>query len=152
MKFEKFLKSVGTHGNVVERPSGEKWLVCCGVGMVIPRGVDNLLGTAISGDHAEIVNALATLELDDVLTLHDAVLFDPAGKASDIYRVFRSESGEKIGIINADFGLIERKDTLGYAEIEIPEKGDKPARTVKFAVVYDKNGDLCGFITGFDKF
>lgn len=44
MKFEKFLKGVGTHGEVVTRVNGEKWLVCGGVGMVIPKGVDTLLG------------------------------------------------------------------------------------------------------------
>lgn len=51
MKFEKFLKQTGTHGTVIEINESEKWLVCDGVGMVIPRGVDNILGTPTNNEY-----------------------------------------------------------------------------------------------------
>ena len=157
MKFEKFLKGCGTHGEVIERSEAEKWLVCGGVGMVIPRGVDNLLGTARDREYASIVDVIANAELDDKLTLVDAVLLDPTGNAGSIYRVFESELGERVAIINAYYGLLEKKDLLGYGEIEIPAKyeGDnlvEDERTVKYILVYDQTGNIQGFITGSAKF
>ena len=152
MKFEKFLKGVGTHGEVIERTEAEKWLVCGGVGMVIPRGVDNLLGVARDRDYASIVDVIANAELDDKLTLVNAVLLDPTGNANAIYRVFESEFGERVAIINADYGLLEKKDLLGYGEIEVPATEDKEAFTIKYVLVYDQTGNIQGFITGSDKF
>lgn len=157
MKFEKFLKQVGTHGEVIERNESEKWLVCGGVGMVIPRGVDNLLGVNRDKDYASIVDVIANAELDDALTLKEAVLLDPTGNAGSIYRVFESELGEKVAIINGDYGLLEKKDLLGYGEIEIPAKyeGDvivEEEKTIKYILVYDPTGNIQGFITGSQKF
>lgn len=152
MKFEKFLKQVGTHGEVIERNESEKWLVCGGVGMVIPRGVDNLLGSSKDRDYASIVDVIANAELDDALTLVDAVLLDPTGNAGAIYRVFESELGERVGIINADYGLLEKKDLLGYGEIEVPATENKEAFTIKYILVYDQTGNIQGFITGSNKF
>lgn len=152
MKFEKFLKGCGTNGVVIEHGEAEKWLVCGGVGMIIPRGVDNLLGSAKETDYASIVDVIANAELDDVLTLKEAVLLDPAGNAGAIYRVFESELGEKVAIVNADYGLLEKKDVLGYGEIEIPEEDGDPARTIKYVLVYDKARNIQGFITGSQRF
>ena len=148
MKFEKFLKSVGTHGEVITLNDNEKWLVCDGVGMVIPRGVDNLLGVAKTQDSASIVHALAYAEFDDPLTLCEAALLDPAGNAKAIYRIFRTEFNDTVGICNGDYGLLEKKDRLGYCEIEVPETEDELARTIKFVVVYDQGDHVQGFITG----
>lgn len=153
MKFEKFLKSVGTNGEVIERNEAEKWLVCGGVGMVIPRGVDNLLGKKWDKDYASIVDVIANAELDDKLELKEAILLDPAGNAKSIYRVFESEFGERVAIMNADYGLLEKKDLLGYGEIELSETDeDEEVRIVKYVLVYDHTGNIQGFITGSDKF
>lgn len=152
MKFEKFLKSVGTHGEVISINEGEKWLICDGVGMVIPRGVDNLLGMPKTQDNASIVHALAYAEFDDPLTLVEAVLLDPTGNAKAIYRIFETDIGDKVGICNGDYGLLEKKDLLGYCEIEVPATEEKEAFTLKFVVVYDHNNHVQGFITGSQKF
>ena len=155
MKFEKFLKGVGTHGEVIERNEGEKWLVCGGVGMIIPKGVNNLLGKKWPGEYASIVDVIANAELDDKLKLVDAVLLDPTGNAGSIYRVFESELGERVGIINGDFGLIEKKDLLGYGEIEVPKDDNEETdetMIIKYVLVYDQTGNIQGFITGSDKF
>lgn len=157
MKFEKFLKQVGTHGEVIERDA-EKWLVCGGVGMVIPRGVQNILGISKNSDYGSIVDVIADAELDDVLTLKEAVLLDPAGNAGAIYRIFESELGEKVAILNADYGLLEKKDLLGYGEIEVPTKYDEDGviieeeMTIKYVLVYGQTGEIQGFITGSQKF
>lgn len=155
MKFEKFLKGCGTHGEVIERNEGEKWLVCGGVGMIIPKGVDNLLGKKWPKEYASIVDVIANAELDDKLKLVDAVLLDPTGNAGSIYRVFESELGERVAIINGDFGLIEKKDLLGYGEIEVPKDDNEETdetMIIKYVLVYDQTGNIQGFITGSNKF
>lgn len=151
MKFEKFLKQVGTHGEVIKRNEAEKWLVCGGVGMLIPRGVDNILGMTKDTDYASIVDVIANAEFDDPLRLVDAILRDPAGNAGAIYRIFESDLGEKVGIINADYGLLEKKDLLGYGEIEVPATEDEEneeTRTIKYVLVFDYDHKVIGYITG----
>jgi hypothetical protein len=147
MKFEKFLKGVGTHGEVVEVREGEKWLVCQGVGMMIPKGVDNLLGSNARDDEdglADMVKLITLVELDDPLTLEEAILIDPAGGAKDIYRVFETALGDRVGITNGDYGLLERKDALSYFEVETDD-----GIIIKYVVVYDPHMlEVIGYITG----
>ena len=161
MKFEKFLKSVGTHGEVINRNESEKWLLCGGVGMVIPRGVTNLLGGSRSSEYASIVDVISNVSCDDALArlaLKRAVLFEADGKAGDIYRVFANDLDEEIGIMNADYGLIERRDVLSYLEIEVDtdENGNplppEDCKTVKYMLVFNAKGDIQGFITGSARF
>lgn len=152
MKFEKFLKQTGTHGTVIEINESEKWLVSGGVGMVIPRGVDNLLGTTINGEYASIVNVLSNAEYDDPVTLKKAILLDPTGGAKAIYRVFETDLGDTVAIGNAAYGLLEKSDLLGYGEIESKHIKTGETETVKYLLVYDNNGDILGFITGSHKF
>lgn len=152
MKFEKFLKSVGTHGEVVALNESEKYLVCGTVGMLIPFGVDNLLGVEKTQDNASIVHTLSCAEFDDPLTLSEAVLLDPAGNAKAIYRVFETALGDRIGITNTEYGFLERKDLLGYCEVEVPATDEKEAFTLKFIVVYDHAQHVQGFITGSTNF
>jgi len=153
MKFEKFLKQVGTHGEVVQRNESEKWLICGGVGMIIPCGVDNLLGTGKGGKYTSIIEVISNAELDDPLDLKKAVLLEPTGNASSIYRVFETQLGDTVGIINAAYGLLEKNDLLGYCELDVDDKeAEDGVRTIKYILVYDRGGNLQGFITGSQKF
>lgn len=149
MKFLKFLKGVGTCGQILERENGDKWLVCEGVGMKVPRGVVNLLGTGEAGEKTKaIVEALIKADTDDKVTLTRATI--PAdGKASDIIRVFGFNDlieDIEIGIYNADFGLLEKADLnlecLSYAEIEDEDK------TTKYLLVLNNEDQVVGFIQG----
>lgn len=143
MKFEKFLKGCGTHGKTITLPNEDKWLVCGNVGMKIPNGVQTLLGmnTEEADEYfRQIVNA--DLEIDQ-LWLHQAVLLDPAGGSKDILRIFKTEYNDTIGIHNADYGLLEKHDTLTLLEIEIDDS-ENP-RTDRFVIV-SKYGDIVGFI------
>lgn len=145
MKFEKFFKSAGTHGQIVKRNESESWLVCGGVGMRIPTGINNL-GVSVEAD--KMFKALLSADTtDDVLVLEEAVLKDPEGKANDIIRVFGTDYGDKVGIYNADYGLLEKKDLLTYLEIEDDEDPDD-VKTVKFIVVLNHDREIVGFISG----
>lgn len=142
MKFEKFFKSVGTHGLIVRENESESWLVCAGVVMRIPLGVNNL---GVSVDPDPIFKAIVKSEPDDdYLRLVEAILDDPEGKANDIIRVFETDIGDRVGIWNKDYGLLEKKDRLTYLEIE----DDETSITSKIVVVRDYDGLVVGYITG----
>lgn len=143
MKFEKFFKMAGTHGQIVKRNKSESWLVCEGVGMRIPEGINNL-GVAVAA--SPVFNAIVHSEPDDdLLTLKKAVLLDPEGKAGDIIRVFETDLGDTAGIYNSRYGLLEKKDRLSYLEIEDDDPGHD-GEILKYIVVRDHADEIVGFI------
>lgn len=145
MKFEKFFKAVGTHGLIVKKSDTESWLVCDGVGMRIPRGVNNLgIATAPSEMFTAIVNSESD---DDTLVLKEALLLDPEGKAKDIVRVFETEQEDyrRVYIWNSEYGFLEKKDRLTYLEIE-----DEEEKIHKFMVIRNHDGDAIGYITNYN--
>lgn len=144
MKFEKFFKSVGTHGQVVKTVNNH-WLICGGVGMKIPTGV-NTLGAEVDPD--DMFNAILSADIeDDLLSLVRAEI--PAdGKATDIVRVFSTSYGDEVGISNARYGLLEKHDRLVYLEIEDDNRIDH-----KYILITDMKGEeILGFIAGKDNF
>lgn len=145
MKFEKFLKSVGTHGQIYKRDNGESWLICAGVGMKIPVGVDNLLGIGeVSEKIKRLVEAIITADTSDKVSLIKATV--PAdGKASDIIRIFGDNLLSEVSIKNADFGLLEKGD-INLAELEIEDEDD--GIDSHFLLVLDYDDEVIGFITG----
>lgn len=150
MKFEKFFKSVGTHGRIVKRSEVESWLVCGGVGMRIPVGVNNL---GVSVDPDPMFKAIVSSPSeDDRLALAEAILQEADGKASDIIRVFETDLGERVGIWNSAYGLLEKKDQLTYLEVEADDpKNEDESIVHKFMVVRDHTDDVVGFISGVAK-
>lgn len=149
MKFEKFFKSAGTHGLIVKKSEVESWLLCDGVGMRIPDGVNNL---GVSVKPEPLFNAIVnSTSEDDTLVLAEAILTDPEGKANDIIRVFETDFGDRVGIYNKTYGLLERKDTLSYLEIEAEDPDNEgETKTFKYVVVHDEYNAVVGFITGVD--
>lgn len=150
MKFEKFLKSTGTHGQIFTRDNGDRWLICGGVGMKVPVGVVNLLG---SGEVPEkiknLVNGLVNADIDDKVHLTRATV-SKDGKASDIVRIFGDELDIEVGIYNAYFGLLEKAD-VNIAEVEIEESDDE-LLDGKYLVVLDDIDEVVGFIKGIKEF
>ena len=143
MKFEKFLKGCGTHGQILDRTNGDKWLVCGGVGMKVPVGVVNLLGSGEVGEKTKkILEAIVKADTDDKVSLMRATI--PAdGKASDIVRVFGDKLDIEVGIYNADFGLLEKGD-VNLAEVEIEDDGTE----TKYLLILDREDQVIGFIQG----
>ena len=144
MKFEKFVKGCGTHGQIYERTNGESWLICAGVGMKVPPGVDNLLGVGgVPEKTKTLVEAIITADTSDRVSLIKAEI-TPDGKASDIIRIFGDNILAEVGIYNADFGLLEKGDTR-LAQIDVE---DEDGIEYKFLLVLDHNDDVIGFICG----
>ena len=149
MKFEKFLKRVGTYGQVLKFDNGDKWLICDGVGMKIPFGVNNLLG---SGDVPEKVADLVELLLE-VDTEYKVMLkraqITPDGKASDIIRVFENPNKPScvVGITNADFGLLEKAD-FNLSFVEIDSEYSEYFAGNKYLLILDNADEVIGFIQG----
>lgn len=140
MKFEKFVKRVGVHGKIV-RNGDEAWLICNGVGMLVPEGVKPF------GDISEpndLIKAILKADIeDDELSLFRASLPYADSKPSEIVRVFKTELDDEIGIRNENFGLIEKNDRLVYLEIETSEDNVE-----KFILVTDRVGNkIIGFIS-----
>lgn len=148
MKFEKFLKSVGTHGLIVNKSEVDSWLLCGGVGMLIPTGV-NALGATVSPE--PLFKAIVNSDPDtDYLHLVEAVLHDPEGKANDIIRIFETDfTGDRVGIANKAYGLLEKGDRLSYLEIEDDDPNREGESVIsKIMVVRNYKDEVIGFITG----
>lgn len=146
MKFEKFLKGCGTRGHIYARDNGDRWLICGGVGMKIPVGVENLLGSGeVSDKVKQIVEGLIKADIDDKVSLTRAQIAKD-GKASDIIRVFGDLLDIEVGIHNADFGLLEKSD-INLAEVEI-ETDDTNFDGAKFLLILDNDDEVVGFIEG----
>lgn len=152
MKFEKFLKTVGTHGEVLTTGSGEKWLSCENVVIKVPKGVTNLLGMGTKKIGSVFEAILNSDSSDDIVQLKQALLFDPQGKNKDIIRVFETDLLDRVGIYNPDYALLDRTDKLTYLEIEVtdPQNEDKVI-ILKYLVVLSQNNEIQGFIKGVDE-
>ena len=144
MKFEKFLKGCGTHGQILERSNGDRWLICGCVGMKIPEGVNNLLGSGEVSDKVKnLVEGLIKADTSDKVFLKRATI-EKDGKSSDIIRVFGDMLDIEVGIRNADFALLEKSD-YNLAEVEV-ETDD--FNEVKYLLVLDDSDIVIGFIKG----
>ena len=147
MKFEKFLKQTGTHGQIYTRDNGDKWLICAGVGMRIPMGVENLLGSGeVSEKVKALVEGLINADTDDRVVLTRAQI-TADGKASDIIRVFGDKLDIEVGIYNAAFGLLEKAD-VNLAEVEIEAVDNGYMDETKFLLILDRDNEVIGFIEG----
>lgn len=151
MKFEKFLKGCGTHGQILERENGDKWLICGGVGMLVPNGVINLLGSGVVGDKTKAtIEAIVKADTDDKVVLHRATV-NAGGKGSDIIQIFGDGLDIEVGIYNADFGLLEKSD-VNLAEVEIEDGDiDDPQHNFagrKYLLILNTEDEVIGFIQG----
>lgn len=140
MKFEKFVKRVGVHGKII-RNGDDAWLICNGVGMLVPEGVKPFGDVKEPND---LIKAILKADIeDDELSLFRASLPYADSKPAEIVRVFKTDLDDEIGIRNENFGLIEKDDRLVYLEIETSEDNVE-----KFILVTDRVGDkIIGFIS-----
>lgn len=148
MKFEKFFKSAGIYGKVVNH-RGTKWLVCAGVGMRVPEGMSEILSKgADSGKNKMVVDAICDSFDGEPVTLARAYLAKD-GRPSDVRRIFADDSGNEIAIRNSDFGLLERSDVLLFwLDVEDDTGEGDETKTMRFLLVENSDNSVIGFIQG----
>lgn len=152
MKFEKFVKSLGSNGVIYKRTNGEQWLASEAVFMRIPDNVRSVTATDIF-DMPEGIEKIILSELSgDPCELHNAVMpFANAG-IKDCIRIFATQNAiTKIAIRNNDYALIERGDIveiLSKYDFENEENVAKALLIKRYTAVDDS--ELVGVIFPID--
>jgi len=117
MKFDKFVKNVGTMGVIVEY-RGLKWL--CSGSMIarIPEGITGLVCAAATELPERLQNIIESGERSEA-QLTDAFLPFANDKPAELRRVFSDRAGHQIDIGNKQFGMIEKSDALAVLLCDI---------------------------------
>lgn len=113
MKFQKFVKSLGSDGIVYIRKNGELWLASERVFMKIPEDIHSVTCADIADmpDFAE--NIINYDSFTDPCDLHKAVMPYADGVIKDYVRIYATENAQnKVAIDNTSYALIERKDIV----------------------------------------
>ena len=138
MKFKKFCEKVTPYGQIVKLDNGDEWLIGGGVGMKIPTGVVNILGSGVASEETKsLVYELTHADTDERVYLTDAILLDADGKAADIIRIFG-----KARITNKAYGLLEKGDV----NLSVATAEDEELNEHMYLLVLDRDNAVCGFI------
>lgn len=113
MKFQKFVKSIGTKGIVYVRKNGERWLASQDVFMKIPNDIQSITASEVK----EMPDTIESIINSDYFTapceLHDAIMTCADGAIKDCVRIYATQNALcKIPISNSAYSLIERKDVV----------------------------------------
>ena len=113
MKFQKFVKSIGSEGIIYERKNGERWLASDNVFVRIPEDIRSITAREILPMPEAIENIINYESFTDPCELHKAVMPYADGAIKDCVRIYATENAQsKIAICNSAYALIERKDTV----------------------------------------
>ncbi len=134
MKFDKFVKNVGTMGVIVEYRDA-KWL--CSGSMIarIPEGITGLVCAAATELPELLQNIIESGEGSEA-QLTDAFLSFANDKPAELRRVFSDRAGHQIDISNKQFGMIEKHDDLAVVLCNLDEETHAAALRV-----YDGNSE-----------
>lgn len=113
MKFQKFVKSLGSDGIVYNRKNGEHWLASERVFMKIPEDIHSVTCADITDmpDFAE--NIINYDSFTDPCDLRKAVMPYADGVIKDCVRIYATENAlNTVAIDNSSYALIERKDIV----------------------------------------
>lgn len=113
MKFQKFIKAIGSDGIVYNRKNGERWLASERVFMKIPEDIYSVTCADIADMPGFAENIINHGDITDPCYLHKAVMPYAEGIIKDCVRIYATEGAEnKIAIDNGSYTLIERKDIV----------------------------------------
>lgn len=133
MKFEKFVKSLGSNGVIYKRQNEEQWLASPSVFMRVPENVRTVTASDIF-DMPPGIESIINGELSaDPCDLHKAIMPYASAGIKDCIRIFATEPGDvKISIRNNDYALIERGDIV---EVFSKYDFDDEARVAKALMI-----------------
>lgn len=113
MKFQKFVKSIGTEGIVYVRENGERWLASQDVFMKIPDDIQSITASEAKEMPDTIESIINSDYFTDPCELHDAIMTCADGAIKDCVRIYATQNALcKIPISNSAYSLIEKKDVV----------------------------------------
>lgn len=113
MKFQKFVKSIGTEGVVYVRKNGERWLASQDVFMKIPDDIQSITASEVNEMPDAIESIINSDWFSDPCELHDAIMTCADGGIKDCIRIYAAKNTLcEIHISNTAYSLIEKKDVV----------------------------------------
>lgn len=113
MKFQKFVKSLGSDGIIYVRKNEERWLASGTVFMKIPEGIRSITANEILPMPDFVESVINYDSFTDPCELHKAIMPTPTGAIRDCIRIYATENAlNTIAICNNDYSLIEKKDQV----------------------------------------
>lgn len=151
MKFQKFVKSIGSDGVVYERKNGDCWLASDNVFMRIPEDIRSITASEIAPMPEPIENIINYESFTDPCELYKAVMPFANGAIKDCVRIYATENAlNKIAVSNSAYALIERKDSVEmYVKYNAAdETGEVKALVVKeqFSPLIEDEPETVGLI------
>lgn len=134
MKFQKFVKSLGSEGVIYVRKNEERWLGFENVYMKIPDKIRSITASDILPMPEAVEKIINYDSFTDPCELHKAVMPYPDGAIKDCVRIYATENClNKVGISNTDYTLIERKDCVEmYVKVDaLSETSEGKALVIK---------------------
>ena len=113
MKFQKFVKALGSDGIVYNRKNGEQWLASERVFMKIPEDIRSVTCADIADMPDFVENIINYDSFTNPCDLAKAVMPYADGVIKDCVRIYETEDRlSKVAIDNGSYALIERKDIV----------------------------------------
>ena len=113
MKFQKFVKSIGSEGIIYVRKNEERWLASGNVYMKIPEKIRSITASDILPMPEPVEKIINCESFTDPCGLYKAVMPEADGAIKDCIRIYATENAlNKVAISNPDYTLIEKKDCV----------------------------------------
>ena len=155
MKFQKFVKSIGSEDIIYERKNGERWLASDNVFMRIPEDIRSITASEIAPMPEAIENIINYESFTDPCELHKAVMPYADGAIKDCVHIYATENAlDKLAINNSAYALIERKDFVEmYVKYNAEDETSEPKALVikqQFSPLIEDEPETVGLIFPID--
>lgn len=150
MKFQKFVKALGSDGIVYNRKNGERWLASERVFMKIPEDIRSVTCADIADMPDFVENIINYDSFTNPCDLAKAVMPYADGVIKDCVRIYETEDRQsKVAIDNGSYALIERKDTVEmYAQFDTEsETSEGKALVIKRPACLVSDEEVIGLIS-----
>ena len=150
MRFEKFVKSLGSTGTIYERENGDRWLASGDVYMLIPPTIESIAGTKIAAMPKNVEKMILAETHTTPAQLTAAYMPVPSGGIKDCQREFRSAAEDlPIRIANDGFALLDKTDIIEIFytyDLEHDTQDAKALFVKNYPLVPDDPDKLVGII------
>lgn len=137
MKFQKFVKSLGSNGIIFVRKNEERWLASESAFMKIPDSIRSITASDIVPMPDAIENIINYEAFTDPCDLYKAIMPFASAGIKDCVRVFATENAlVTIAVRNNDYALIERGDLV---EMYVKTNADDETSQGKALVIKERS-------------